>query len=475
MPQKIHDTIKDVVVEKWLSGYSRNSIAIECQISTGAVSNIVEEWTHLVGPDLANLLRGLAVTLRKLGMSPAQCASGLRMVNLIGKMGLDVNSIESYLSEIYTHLKEINPKYVARYLEGLVSLVQDLNVEQGERANATSIQKIDTILDKKRQYNVQLQNELNLHKSRLQDINQQIIKNEKRLEDLLEKNRILEQETGWNSQIRDELRKYKLDVNSVSSLVNGARFFSDNNHNVSEMLVTYSEYQKLLSVVATQKATLKELTDRFVEIQVESKAEEDLLQQRRLKNAELDSLKNMGFGLGEFKTLHSLIVESTAEMGQSTENGAAVRNFISDIQDHYFDYKNLGKKIERLKNLESMVITSTSAQSQLGHASTEFVRKDGITQEDVNMIIKIMKLYTHGCMLNENTEPRPKQVEIKVASKINANVPNSNQPMTNRDVEEQVVRSTEGSDTVKQRKRGYASDSNITEMMNMAMGLTYHT
>jgi hypothetical protein len=135
----------------------------------------------------------------------------------------------------------------------------------------------------------------------------------------------------------------------------------------------------------------------------------------------------------------------------------------------------LGKKIERLKNLESMVITSTSAQSQLGHASTEFVRKDGITQEEVNMIIKIMKLYTHGCMLNENTEPRPKQVEIKVASKVNANVPNSNQPMTTQDVEEQVVRLTEGSDAVKQRKRGYASDSNITEMMNSAMGLTYDT
>lgn len=188
LPQKIHDIIKDVVVEKWMSGYSRNSIAIECQISTGAVSNIVEEWTHLVGPDLAILLRGLAVTLRKLGMSPAQCASGLRMVNLIGKMGLDVNSIESYLSEIYTHLKEleINPKYVTRYVEGLVSLVEDLNVEHGERANATSIQEIDTILEKKRRYNVQLENELNLHKSRLQDINQQIIKNEKRLEDLLE-------------------------------------------------------------------------------------------------------------------------------------------------------------------------------------------------------------------------------------------------------------------------------------------------
>jgi hypothetical protein len=75
-------------------------------------------------------------------------------------------------------------------------------------------------------------------------------------------------------------------------------------------------------------------------------------------------------------------------------------------------------------------------------------------------------------MLNENTEPRPKQVEIKVASKVNANVPNSNQPITNQDVEEQVVQLPEGSDSLKPKKRSPASNQNITEMMNNAMGMS---
>ena len=77
MPQRLPESIRSAVNEKWLLGYSRNRIAIECQISTGAVSNIVEEWSHSVGTELANVLRGLAVTLRKLGMSPVQCAFGL--------------------------------------------------------------------------------------------------------------------------------------------------------------------------------------------------------------------------------------------------------------------------------------------------------------------------------------------------------------------------------------------------------------
>ena len=37
--------------------------------------------------------------------------------------------------------------------------------------------------------------------------------------------------------------------------------------------------------------------------------------------------------------------------------------------------------------------------------------------------------------------------------------------------EEQVVRLPEGSDSFKQKKRGHASDLDLTEMMNRAMGL----
>ena len=343
--------VRDSVIEKWLLGIPRNSIAIECQISAGAVSNIADEWSHSVGPDLAKQLRDLAVALRTLKMSPAQCASGVRTVNMIDKMGLDVNSIESFLSDLYAQLKELdlNPKYVARYVEELVSLVCDLNLNQGERTNATSIQKIDTIFEKKRQYNVQLDYGRRVSEARLQEINQQVIQNEKKLQDLLEKNRKLEEEFGWSLQLRNELQKYGLDVSNIRRLVDGARLFSDNKHSINEMVVAYSNYQTLLYTIATIKATVGEMTERLATIQAENKVEEDLLQQRRLKNSELDLLKSMGFGLEEFKTLRSVIVEFASEKGQLAEEGIAVRDFMSDIESHHFDYTRLRKTVDQLK------------------------------------------------------------------------------------------------------------------------------
>jgi len=269
-----------------------------------------------------------------------QFASGLRIVNLIGKTGLDANSIESFLSGVYTRLKEldVNPKFIARYVEGLISLVEDLNLDHGDATGAISIQKIDSIFEKKRQYNAQLEDEFRLRNVRLEDINRQTDENEKKLEISLEKNRILEQEIGWKSQLRDDLHKYGIDVSNISRLVESARFFSDNRYSASEMLRTFSSYKEMQLVNGDQKAMLNMLKDTSQKVQWDNKAEEDLLQGRRLKNAELNSLKSMGFGLAELKTLRNLIVEFASENGQPTENGEAVRNFISNIEDHHYDY-----------------------------------------------------------------------------------------------------------------------------------------
>lgn len=416
MPQRLPDTLRWAAIEKWLLGYPRNSIALECQISAGAVSSIVDEWSHSVGRELANLLRDLAVTLRKLGMSPAQCALGLRIVNLIDKMGLDVNSIEAFLSEVYNRLQEldVNPKYISRYVEGLISLVDDMNLDQEEGTTAAiSIQKIEAIFEKKRQHNVKLEVDFKLHKSRLEDINQQITQSDKKLEELLEKNRIIEQEIEWKSQLRDELQKYGLDVSNISRLVEGARFFSDNRYTVNEMLMTFSSHKEMLSANAGVKAELEELRNISLKVQQQNIVEDNLLQQRRLKNTELDSLKSMGFGLGELKTLHNIVVEFATENGQSTKDGEAVRNFISDIENHRHDYLRLRTKVEELKNIQSFLTTFNTAASKLGEASMTFLRKKSIAQDDIKNIIRIMELYIPGCISNADFESSLKQEGIR--------------------------------------------------------------
>ena len=121
----------------------------------------------------------------------------------------------------------------------------------------------------------------------------------------------------------------------------------------------------------------------------------------------------MGFGLGELKTLHDIVVEFANENGQSTNDGEAVRNFISDIENHRHDYLRLRTKTEELKNIQSILTTFNTAASKLGEASMTFLRKRGIAQDDIKNVIRIMELYIPGCISNADFESRLKQEGIR--------------------------------------------------------------
>jgi hypothetical protein len=68
MPARLIDTIKSLVIQQWLEGKPRNAIAAGNGLSDGAVRNIVDEWKHNLGFSLADDLRELAVTMRRVGV-----------------------------------------------------------------------------------------------------------------------------------------------------------------------------------------------------------------------------------------------------------------------------------------------------------------------------------------------------------------------------------------------------------------------
>jgi hypothetical protein len=74
---RIPETIRMTVIEKWMLGYPRNTIAVECGISNGTVTSIADEWRNSTGVEMAELIRIMGVTLRKLRISPFQCLTGL--------------------------------------------------------------------------------------------------------------------------------------------------------------------------------------------------------------------------------------------------------------------------------------------------------------------------------------------------------------------------------------------------------------
>jgi len=83
LPAKLPENVKSAVIQQWLQGKTRDSIGKDTGLSTGALTNIINEWRRGLGFPLADELRELAITFKKIGITASQCAVGFRLAMII--------------------------------------------------------------------------------------------------------------------------------------------------------------------------------------------------------------------------------------------------------------------------------------------------------------------------------------------------------------------------------------------------------
>jgi hypothetical protein len=76
-------------------------IAQDNNISTGAVSNITNEWSMDNGKHEADAFRELAKAMNTAGLTPAQCAIGFRTIKLLSGQNINAEAATQLIMEIY--------------------------------------------------------------------------------------------------------------------------------------------------------------------------------------------------------------------------------------------------------------------------------------------------------------------------------------------------------------------------------------
>jgi hypothetical protein len=107
MPSATPEITKSQVVKKWLQAFSRDAIALENDTSTGAVSNIINDWMNALGRPEADSLRELAKSLKMQGITPAECASGFRIMKLLSGRDIARETAEHFITEVVKGCEKI--------------------------------------------------------------------------------------------------------------------------------------------------------------------------------------------------------------------------------------------------------------------------------------------------------------------------------------------------------------------------------
>ena len=130
MPAAIPETIKSKVISQWLLGLKREVISENNNISEGSISNIIDDWSIAIGKLDADAFRELAKALNAAGLTPAQCAIGLRTMTLLSEQNIDADAAAQLIGDTYKKCKEleVTPSKFATSIKELIKVSEDHHI-----------------------------------------------------------------------------------------------------------------------------------------------------------------------------------------------------------------------------------------------------------------------------------------------------------------------------------------------------------
>src|SRR5919108_4400260 len=236
MPAKLPDNVKSLVIQQWLKGEQRDKIAANNGLSAGAVTNIVNNWRQYLGFASADELRDLAVTLNKIGITPAQCAVGFRVAMIMNRLGVKEDSFESFMLDVYNRCKNLGltPENIASYLTDLL-----------EFSKSIPISKIPPYIEQKIQEKKKLEEEI----ERLKKQKEELVAQKSAAKDLrdaaLQNEKATTTKLKWYTDLKEELGKYGIPVDDISQLANVVNGIRQYGYDAEKVLNEFSNLESI--------------------------------------------------------------------------------------------------------------------------------------------------------------------------------------------------------------------------------------
>jgi len=345
MPRIITLQEKLAVIEAWLSGETRNDIAIKHNIGSGTVYNIIEEWGNRLGggdAQLADRLRELAIKLKKNGLTVSDCARGLRMMMMLKKYGIQDDEsqekVPTFLKEIYTKCKEVGltPQQVFDYISDILKFSSEIlitEIPKFMKKRVEEKEKLETevqALSQKRDELTESIDELKQEIQRLRNIEETMTKTYKTF-----------------TIAKFELKKYEIEMEDMDQFVKCVVGVSKQNYNPLKIVTKIADYETLEKEANHYREEVNILKAEWAKLNQDIAIQKNNLSYLKIKQDRIDELELRGFGINELRILYNLLNEIGLEYNQEYEE--TKKEFFDDLKNYE---EVVGSRIEinRLKN-----------------------------------------------------------------------------------------------------------------------------
>ena len=389
LPTKLPENTKPAVIQQWLKGSARDLIAVDTGLSAGAVTNIINQWRRGMSYPLADDLRELAVTFKKIGITASQCALGFRLATIMIKLGVNEQEFEYFISQIYNDSKnlDLQPDKIAYYLDELLKFSKDIPLSQipyyiKQKTNEKS--KLEKDIEELQEKTKQLEQE----RLASEELNNASLENGSRTASIL----------AWYLKLKTELDRYKIPLEDVVLFAKAVRGLGEYGYDVDKIIAEFSELDFLKSQILFFRNINRGLENKNLKLNEECTSLEQTVNFYRQRISAYEKLEQMGFGLKELKLLWHTITEIAEANNISDED--AVQKFFKDVEEQYDDKLGFESKLDKLRsdvvyfNHKLDSLRSTLRTQPLVGPALQRLFENGIKEQDIIELAIVFGMYS---------------------------------------------------------------------------------
>ena len=384
MPSPTGIDVKSGVIYEWLRGNSRDKIAEIYNISTGGVTNIINEWRNNIGAYIAEDLRELSLSLKKASLTPIQCSIGFRVTKIMQRLGITEDQFDFFMSDIYDRCQklELGPDQIEKYLLETINISKIVFPSQIPNYIITKKTEIENLQDKVENLEEVISN-LNIQKT----------VTEKKLNSLADSNNISREAITWYKNIKNAFENAGISIENVSTFIHCLNVMRREGYDIDKILKKFEEYEKVDDLKDFQQTTLNIHKITLDGLLKQENSIQEQIKFNQVKLVHMQQLKNMDIGINELQTLYNKITEI------ATENNVlpkiAMDKLLDDLKDYNYilRFKNTLEKMEpELSGLKREIEANRiiiSSQTHVG-SLVQNILGMGLTEYDILEINSIL-------------------------------------------------------------------------------------
>jgi hypothetical protein len=340
VPAKLPDVMKSLVIQQWLAGVPRDEIAYHNSLSAGAVTNIVNEWRRGLGLHIADELRELATTLRKLGITPAQCALGSRTAMIMINLGVKEDSIQEFILDVYNRCKDLglSSENIANHLRDMLGF---------SKTGAISLSGLSDYVKQMAEEKGNLEIQKGRLKQQIETLEHEKSDSEANTEIALKNEKMTATELKWYSDLKAELGKYGVPIDDASKLAPIVNGISQYSYEVDKVLHAFSDVNSLAAQHKLYQGLVQELENKVNSLKLQCSLLEQIANSHNQSTSIYRELEVMGFGLKELRLLYHTINEISD--ANNIDPGQAQHKFYKDIEEQYDNKLGFEPKVNELR------------------------------------------------------------------------------------------------------------------------------